>query len=123
VPGTAWPGTAQGNVRLAHGHCAHVAEACPTRGAATQSVRNVVDGKVGEVPGLVLHDKKRIRTTPRHEKEDELPWSDGSPKRVGGHRHGDVERWHRWTHNRADWSSSYAWSMVAVVEKNGGAWR
>jgi hypothetical protein len=51
---------------------------------ATGSAAAVVDGGVGEVPGLLLHDKKCIRSMPRHEKEDELPWSDGLPKRAGG---------------------------------------
>jgi hypothetical protein len=56
----------------------------------------VVDGRVGEVLGLVPHNNSCIRSTPLHRKEEELPWSDGSPKRVGGRwrNNGMVALWH-----------------------------
>jgi hypothetical protein len=77
---------------------------------AMSGVIAVVDSEVGEVLGSVLHNDGCIRRTPLHRNEEESPWSDDSLKRSGGHRHGDVEWWCRWTNGGADWSSSYAWS-------------
>jgi hypothetical protein len=70
----------------------------------------VVDGGLEEGFGSVLHDKECIRSMPLHENGGKLRWSGGSSKRVGGHRHDDMERRRQWTNGGADWSLSYVWS-------------
>jgi hypothetical protein len=70
----------------------------------------VVDGGVGDVLGSVLHNDGYIRSTPLHQNEEELPWSNDSPKSAEGHRRDDVNRRHRWTNDRADRFLSYVWS-------------
>jgi hypothetical protein len=70
----------------------------------------VIDGGLGEGFGSVLHDKEYIKSMPLHENGEKLMWSGGSPKRVGAHRHGNVERRRRWTNGGANRSPSCAWS-------------
>jgi hypothetical protein len=54
--------------------------------AATSGTTVVVDGKVREELGSVLYNEGCIWSMPRHEKEDKLSRSVGSPKWGGGHR-------------------------------------
>jgi hypothetical protein len=85
----------------------------------------VVDDEVGEVPGLVMHDKKCISSMPRHEKEDDLPRSVGSPKQGGGHRrnHGVAALRHRGGGSDSSGSSSEVQQCSRTCARRMGAVR